>query len=1070
MTSVVSENLSEDVTQAATLAHLLRWRAQHQPERLAYTFLLDGETEEACLTYAALDRQARSIAATLQTLDARGKRVLLLYPPGLEYIAAFFGCFYAGAVAVPAYPPRLNRSLGRLQTVIADAQASVVLTTETIHWRIGPLLEEAADLNQLDWVTTDDLPHELADEWQEPVVGRESLAFLQYTSGSTAAPRGVMVSHANLLHNQGLIQQTFQQTEESIILGWLPLYHDMGLIGNVLQPLYVGARCILMSPVSFLQKPARWLQAISRYRATTSGAPNFAYDLCARKSTPEQRAELDLSSWTTAFNGAEPVRSETMERFVHTFEHCGFRREAFHPCYGLAEATLLVSGGAAESVARGSAFKKDALEHNVVISVDVESDESRSLVACGQALPEQRVVIVNTDTLTQARPDEVGEIWVSGASVTQGYWNRSEETEQTFHAYLVDTGEGPFLRTGDLGFLDAGELFITGRLKDLIIIRGRNHYPQDIEQTVGHSHPVVEGGMGAAFAVEVEGEERLVVVQEMNHRANDSAEVFESIIEAVGREHDVQLYAVVLVKKRSLPKTSSGKIQRRACRAEFLNASLQAEAEWRDEQHASLPSSDTQSTTADVNIESIESIEAWLMAHLASLLGVSESRIDRHRPVVRYGVDSLMAVELTHEIETRFGVILPTVTLLQDTSIAELVAEVQAQLNSSASPATPSLARMSQPEDTHVLSRGQQGLWFMHQLAPESAAYNVSSAVRVGGDLDSAALRRAFQTLTGRHASLRTTFEAGEDGTPRQRVYDYVEVFFQEEDASTWTDATLNGRLVEEAHRPFDLEHGPLLRVSLFRRSPREHILLLALHHIVTDFWSLGILVRELGALYEAEKSGTTLDFAPLPVEYSDYARWQTEMLAGDEGERLWTYWQEKLAGELPVLDIPADAPRPLAQTFRGSSESIVFDSKLLAELKALSQTQGTTLYMTLLAAFQVLLHRYTGQEDLLVGSPTAGRSRAELADLAGYFVNPVVLREDLSGNPTFRELTTVCAGPCSTHSRIRIIPSPFWSSVYNPFAHPSIRRSFKPCLYCKKRINKTTRWLRLRSRKQGRG
>ena len=365
--------------------------------------------------------------------------------------------------------------------------------------------------------------------------------------------------------------------------------------------------------------------------------------------------------------------------------------------------------------------------------------------------------------------------------------------------------------------------------------------------------------------------------------------------------------------------------------------SLQAEAEWREEQHTPIRATVADSD-ADVNTESLE---AWLTAHLAALLGVSETRIERDRPLVRYGIDSLMAVELTHEIETRFGVILPTVSLLQDTSIAELVVEVQSQLNA---PATPALARMSQRKDVHMLSRGQQGLWFMHQLAPESAAYNVSSAVRLRGELDSAALRRAFQTLTVRHAALRTTFEADQEGTPWQRVHDYVEISFQEEDACNWSDAALRARLVEEAHRPFDLEHGPLLRVSLFRRSTHEHILLLAIHHIVTDFWSLGILMGELGALYEADKSGATLDLAPLPVEYTDYAGWQMEMLAGDEGERLWSYWQEKLAGELPVLEIPADAPRPLAQTFRGASEGIVFDAKLTAELKALSQAQGTTL------------------------------------------------------------------------------------------------------------------------------
>src|ERR1043165_7704409 len=331
------DNLSEASPKALTLIDLLRGRAQSQAERLAYTFLLDGEQEEASLTYGELDRQARAIAAWLQPLVSPGDRVLLLYPPGLEYIAAFFGCLYAGAVAVPAYPPRRNRNLLRLQALVADAQASVALTTAPVLARISPLFSQNPYLEPLRWLTSDSVTAGIERHWQEPAINSEALAFLQYTSGSTSTPKGVMLTHGNLLHNEQIIQHAFQQSEESIILGWLPLYHDMGLIGNVIQPLYVGAPCILMSPTAFLQKPFRWLEAISRYRATTSGGPNFAYDLCARKVTEDQRATLDLSSWTVAFNGSEPIRPETMERFADTFAPCGFKREAFSPCYGLAE-------------------------------------------------------------------------------------------------------------------------------------------------------------------------------------------------------------------------------------------------------------------------------------------------------------------------------------------------------------------------------------------------------------------------------------------------------------------------------------------------------------------------------------------------------------------------------------------------------------------------------------------------------------------------------------------------------------------------------------------------------------
>ena len=575
-------DLSDMRSEVLTLVGLLGYRAQNQPDQIAYTFL-DGETEADRITYQELDRQARAIASQLQSLNATGSRALLLYPPGLEFIAAFFGCLYAGVVAVPAYPPRRNQNMSRLQAILASSQATLALTTTPLFSYIESRFTEEPALAQLRWLTTDNIARDQTAAWQQPDVNPDTLAFLQYTSGSTGTPKGVMVSHGNLLHNCALIHKSFADTPNSRGVSWLPPYHDMGLIGGVLQPLYVGAPMVLMSAIMFIQKPLRWLQAISQYQATTSGGPNFAYDLCIDKITPEQRASLDLSSWEVAFTGAEPVRAETLEQFAATFADCGFRREAFHPCYGMAETTLIVSGGLRNAAPVIRQVDGIALERNQVVTATGKQEITRTIVGCGQNLLDQKVAIADPQSLTLRPPNQVGEIWVSGASVAQGYWQRPEETEQTFHAYLADTGDGPFLRTGDLGFLQDGELFITGRMKDVIIIRGQNHYPQDIELTVEKSHPALRVGCGAAFAVEVKGKERLVIVQEVERsylRKLNVNEVVDSISKAVAAQHALQVYATVLVKTSSIPKTSSGKIQRHACRSGFLTGTLNVVEDW----------------------------------------------------------------------------------------------------------------------------------------------------------------------------------------------------------------------------------------------------------------------------------------------------------------------------------------------------------------------------------------------------------------------------------------------------------------------------------------------------------
>lgn len=986
---------------SATLPDLLRLKALQEPEKLGYTFLTDDEAHARHLTYKELDQRARTIAAALQKLGAKKGRALLLYPPGLDFIAGFFGCLYAGVVAVPAYPPdpaRLNRTLPRLQAIVTDAEPTVVLTTSSYSRLAEGSLAGAALLNNLGWLATDALPIS-ADDSQQVQSFESDLAFIQYTSGSTGTPRGVMLTHENLLRNAGLVYSSFEHTAEDKYLSWLPTFHDMGFMAGVLEPLYAGLPVILMSPVSFLQRPLRWLQAISRYKVTVSGGPNFAYDLCVRKITAEERASLDLSSWDVAFNGAEPVRAETLERFQSVFSPCGFRREAFYPCYGLAEATLIVSGGLRALPPVVKPFDAQALERNLALEAPAGGADSKLLVSCGGPLQDQRVIIVDPETCSECPPGWIGEVWISGASVAEGYWKRPEETSDTFKAYLSDMGRGPFLRTGDLGFMSSGELYISGRIKDLIIIRGLNHYPQDIERTVERCHAGLRPGCGAAFSVEAAGEERLVIIQEVETRLHpDTNAVIDSIREAIASEHELQAYAVTLVAPGTIAKTSSGKIQRHACREAFLGGTLERVAEWR----ASV-TPQVQAIGLTDEPRSTEAIESWLAHQLAARLSLDVSEIDFNQPITRYGLDSLTAVELAHLIEVNLGVTFSAGGLLQGPSVVQIACQALTQSTEPSSTFI-ALAPAVAPATGYPLSEGQRGLWFLQQFAPESAAYNIARVVRIKSRLDALAMRRAFQGVVDRHPCLRTSFIAL-DGEPVQRVREHVEADFEHCNAERWDDDSLDERLSKDANQPFDLGRSALLRVRLFTRSSEEHILLLVVHHIVSDFWSLAVLSDELVRLYEMEKKGGGAGL-PAPVfGYSDYVRWQAAMLSSPLGESLRDYWNERLSGGLPILDLPTDRPRPLVQTFRGASHSFRLDEGLTRRLKSLSRDHDATLFMVLLAAFQSLMYRYTGQEDILVGSPASGRARSEWRSVIGYFINLLVLRARLSADVTFSSL-----------------------------------------------------------------
>lgn len=681
-----------------TLVTLLENRAESAPEQVPYTFLLDGETDEAPLSRSQLFHRARNIAVQLVERGIEpGDRALLLYPPGLEYISAFFGCLFAGVVAVPIYPPnptRLERTLPRLRTIIADAEPAIALTDSFILMMTEHLLAAVPDFPSLNWLATD---AEEADVtlWRRPHVNSNTLAFLQYTSGSTAAPKGVMLSHSNLLYNLALIKDSFGLDAEDRGIIWLPPYHDMGLIGGILQGLYAGGTVYLMSPLDFLKRPMRWLEAISRHRGTTSGGPNFAYDLCVRKSTPEEREALDLSSWGVAFNGAEPIRPETLQRFSSAFAGSGFRSQAFYPCYGLAEATLIVSGGAPDEAPHLLSVSRRGLEQGRVEKEPAQngSGSVQRLVSSGRTLSGQQILIVNPDTKSRCLPDQVGEIWIGGPSVAQGYWRNVEASEETFGGSLEGEEGGPYLRSGDLGFLHQGELFVTGRVKDLIIVRGRNLYPQDIELTAEQAFAGLRPGCGAAFSVEADGEERLALVQEIDREFDKGREedAIAAIRDAVSREHDVQVYAIQLLERNGIPKTPSGKVQRHACREGFLTEGLDVIAsstlEHRDEAAEPVEREESFINRALAGVVDENArhslLTVYLQDQIARALQLSPAQIQTDRGLGSLGVDSMAAVELQFEVETDLGVELALTDVAGGTSVSDLARMILENLEAS---------------------------------------------------------------------------------------------------------------------------------------------------------------------------------------------------------------------------------------------------------------------------------------------------------------------------------------------------------------------------------------------------
>ncbi|WP_197527325.1 aminotransferase class I/II-fold pyridoxal phosphate-dependent enzyme [Pirellulimonas nuda] len=707
---------------APDLVSLLRERATRYPGERAFTFLVDGETQRQHINYGQLDAKARAVATELQGRNLAGERALLLYPSGLDFIAAFFGCLYAGVVAVPAYPPRRNRNLTRIQSILKDASPKVALTTAEAWARIEPMIHDQPALLDVPWISTDKLDVSIGDKWRRTRVTPDTLAFLQYTSGSTGTPKGVMLSHGNLLSNTKYISDAFKPTTSGQGVTWLPLYHDMGLIGGVIQPIYFARPNTLMTPTHFLQKPLRWLKAVSDTGAVISGGPNFAYELAAERISDEEAATLDLSQWSVAFNGAEPVRAETMEKFSRKFAVAGFQSRGFLTCYGLAESTLMVTASDKYSEPVVRSYDAEAMKQGVARSMaDSTGGAALTVVSSGVTSTGQRVAIVDPETHEEQPERIVGEVWVAGPSVAQGYWRRDELSRETFAATTA-SGRGPFLRTGDLGFLDGDELFISGRLKDLIIINGANHYPQDLELTVEHAHPYLPPSSGAAFTVGEDGREKLVLVHEAGRdRRIDIEEVFTAVRKAISEMHDVAPAAIVLIKPNSIPKTSSGKIQRHACRQAYLDGTLSVSAEWsatggvtvHGRRRAAADADATEPTppappaaTADTNGQPPRKAPAATERTdivdrvLATVRAVAKERsagLTLDSDIPSLGLDSLERMEIVAALEDDFGGRFPEEAILGMETCRDVVRAVEQHLVSP--DATKPTARQVLPGD-----------------------------------------------------------------------------------------------------------------------------------------------------------------------------------------------------------------------------------------------------------------------------------------------------------------------------------------------------------------------------------
>lgn len=1001
---------------AKTLAELFLFRCRQSMEGVAYAFIRDTLEVSEELRWAGLQERVARLSHVLLGRTTPGSRILLLYPPGLEVVVAFWACIQSGLIPVPAPPPeaiRRKHSLPRLRAIIDDAQAAMVLTTAGIYALSADLVKGKESEKTL-WLTTDDLPVDSYVEVPARLSGT-SLAYLQYTSGSTATPRGVMISHRNVLAQCEGIRRAAGVDAQSRSLCWLPYYHDYGLVHGILAPLYAGIPAYFMSPVTFLRRPLRWLEAIDRFGITHSGAPNFAYQTCLTALQDRAEWSCNLESWKVASCGAEPIRAETIEVFSHRFGVHGFDARAFTPAYGLAESTLVVATKPLHTDPVLLTVSAEALANQSVKVSEPLPTGTRRLVGCGESLPGTTIRIVDPQSRLDSVPGQIGEVWVSGDSIAEGYWSRSDETRNTFHAVVEGDPSTPYLRTGDLGFLHGGQLYVTGRLKDLIILNGRNLYPHDIEETVERCHVGLRASGGAAFAVDDGRGEQLVIVQEIDRAGSISLEtIVEAIRQAVMQEHLALVSTVVLVRTGGLPKTASGKIQRHSTRAAFEKGMLPVVCMDRIGEGASripdkairVPVGGQAGAPCDRS-----SMEAYLREVIARVLGRGVARIDLASSAAAIGIDSLKAGLIKNRLEEDWGLEVSFGQLLAGDSLEDLAEFLLSgssgvNLRRRPSVATSAGSAQGEMEAPVPLSPAQLRFWFTEQLQLQSTVNTVAIAARLEGRLNVGVLETCLQRLTERHEQLRATFHE-RHGEPYQVVPDTVAVVLKREDLSQIAGMqrmqALDELLLRESRHRFDLARGPLLHAVLIQMESDDAVLFLAFHHMIVDGWSLQVLCRELSIDYRACIMGQVAEFPLQHIRYNEYVTRHRSWLSAGQRERQLAYWAQQLATAPPASTLRLDAPKGQAASTGTGRVAEVLSADQVARLDAFCRQRGLTRFAFLCGLYVSVLSRYGDRRDVTIGTPVANRRWTATESLVGCLVNTVALRftlpEEVSGN-----------------------------------------------------------------------
>lgn len=985
------------------VSHLQSLASERSTDPALIVVSADGDTLiDKQFDYALLDLYARAVAAVLQDRFEQGDRVLLLMDNDEHYVIGFLGCLYAGMIAVPIFPPESirERHLARLLAIATDAEAQCILTTSALI----PLISEAAIKQLADTaiLTVDAImqndAQSAASAWHARIPEKDEIAFLQYTSGSTSTPKGVMVSHHNLMINARAFEEGMSIDSEDSFVSWLPLYHDMGLIGGLLQPIHRGIPAILMTPQFFIERPVRWLEVISRHGATVSGAPNFAFQLCVERVRSSQLQGLDLSTWRVAFSGAEPVRRDTMRAFIDRFGAVGFQAGTIYPCYGLAESTLFVTGGVRGEGMKAHEFSNDRLAQGCAEMVA----RGVPIVACGFPASNHAVSIIDPEKQTPLAEGCVGEIWTKGPSLAKGYWRRPHETAETF----VDYEGARWLRTGDLGFIHARQLYIMGRLKDLIIIRGQNIYPQDIELIIEEEVEAVRKGRIAAFSVDREGIEGMGIAVEVSRNMQKlvTAEaLITALSEIISASYHEPLSVVVLLNPGALPKTSSGKLQRAACRQGWRERTLDAYAIY---EYGHFVHGGNKPITQIWEDETERAVATIWEAVL------HRSGIGREDHFFAKGGNSLAAVQAVARISDRWHIPFQPRNLFQYPRLHECAKEIKRLVSLKATSQeidSCHLVPMRGNVNTFPLSYGQQRLWFIWQLDPDSTAYHIQYALRLSGRLDKHAFSASFQALIERHEPLRTLFRADAGSVVEQVIRSASPLSITEIDLLEWDVSQREAQAAVEVQRivsiPFDLTQGPLLRLALIRVAEQENILVIVMHHIIADGVSVNILLNEFATYYQSCTQGKPAQLAHLLIQYADYTAWQQRWLEGGKKESQLAYWQNYLGESHPVLMLPTDQARQPVTNYPSARHCFDLPQDMLAKLRQLAFDHGATLFMMFMVAFQVLLSRYTGQQTIRVGVPVANRHRIETTDLIGFFVNMQVLQGQMDGRKSLLEL-----------------------------------------------------------------